>query len=108
MAPFCEYSVGHTLPPLFSLFDDLLVLQVPSFEVVYQWRLLQEQKLLANTVARGVQSPPIKTLNAQQVKRFTEHFQRLSQHGLNTLNQQARWVLRQNAAHQITAIKENN
>ncbi|KZN48481.1 hypothetical protein [Pseudoalteromonas luteoviolacea] len=61
---------------LFSLFDNLVFLNGQSFEYVYQWRLEQEQKLIAS---RG------KGMNERQVHEFIQSYQRLTEWGIETL-----------------------
>ncbi|MDK1286045.1 kinase [Pseudoalteromonas umbrosa] len=61
---------------LFSLFDNLVFLNGQSFEYVYQWRLEQEQKLIAS---RG------KGMGEQQVYEFIQSYQRLTEWGIETL-----------------------
>ncbi len=89
---------------LFALLDDLLVLQAPSFEVVYQWRLLQEQKLIEGLAASGQNNSINHTLNAEQVKRFISHYQRLTEHALRCLPERASWVLYQNDQHEFIRL----
>ncbi|MGL1957343.1 MAG: kinase [Colwellia sp.] len=71
--------------PLYSFINYWVVLQAPSFDCVYRWRLEQEQKL--------AQSLPIteqcKIMNDTQVLDFIRYFQRLTEHGLKTLAQTA-------------------
>ncbi|MCF6442625.1 kinase [Pseudoalteromonas luteoviolacea] len=61
---------------LFSFFDSLVFLNGQNFEYVYQWRLEQEQKLIAS---RG------KGMNEQQVHEFIQSYQRLTEWGIETL-----------------------
>ena len=86
---------------LFSLLDDLLVLQAPSFDVVYEWRLLQEQKLINSLQAQGNVHEGSRTLSNAEVKRFISHYQRLTEHALTCLPSRASWVLYQNSQHEF-------
>ena len=86
---------------LFNQFDRLLVLQAPSFQSVYQWRLEQEQKLIASR--RGESSRQVtRTLTPEQLKDFVSHYERLTRHGLDTLPDQAHWCLYLNKNHQFS------
>lgn len=85
---------------LFSLLDYLLVLKPPSFDCVYRWRLLQEEKLkkqLGDARYTGVMSP-------EQVQRFISHYQRLTEHGIQQLPQKADWLLTVEEDHNISAL----
>lgn len=78
--------VNHTLQydyqPLYAFMDTWLMLKAPSFDVVFQWRLEQEQKLAIANVnsdsAKGV-------MTESEVNEFIQFFQRLTVHGLNLL-----------------------
>lgn len=71
--------------PLYQKMDFWLALQAPSFDCVYQWRLEQEQKLQA----RNVGIPNSKIMTPAQILNFTQHFQRLSVQGCNTISHSA-------------------
>ena len=92
---------GH-YSALFELLDCLAVLKAPSFNSVFQWRLLQEQKLeqhwLQLPAAQRVHS---KILNPSEIERFISHYQRLTEHGLRTLPTTADWLLPLGDDHQI-------
>ncbi len=80
----------------FRRLDLLIVLQVPSFAQVYEWRRLQERKL--------AEKPGTKTHHIMQeddLKRFIQHFERLSRNGLAVLPEKADILLKLNAAHEI-------
>lgn len=92
---------------LFDELDALAVLKAPSFDCVYDWRLLQEQKLSASLV-NASEAERSKLLTPEQVKRFISHYQRLTEHGLVTLPAQADWVFELNNDHQITHMKSRH
>lgn len=73
---------------LFGLLDGLLMLQVPSFDKVYEWRALQESKL-----DQG--------MNAAQLQHFIMHYERLTRYMLSEMPQRADRVLRIGNDHQI-------
>jgi len=85
-----------------QLFDDidwLLMLKAPSFSVVYDWRLLQEQKLAQSTAHGG------SLLNAQQVGRFIAHYQRLTEHCLHRIPDVADAVIELDDRHRMTTLR---
>ena len=91
---------------IFSQLDVLIALQAPSFDCVFEWRQLQEQKLIDSLESQGKGTEL--TLSPVQVKRFIQHYQRLTEHGLKSLKQDANYVLELNADHRITALLENS
>lgn len=84
---------------LFAQLEELLVIQAPSFDVVHNWRLLQEEKLKAKMAHKGVHN--LKLMTSEEIKHFISHYQRLTQHALTTLAKRARWVLHLDAEHNI-------
>lgn len=90
-------QLEQTYSPLFKELNKLIVLNAPSFECVYQWRLLQEEKLREKTPTEQQD----KLLSPDQVKRFISHYQRLTEHALASLPTQADWTYFLNADHNI-------
>ncbi|WP_235188589.1 hypothetical protein [Catenovulum agarivorans] len=79
---------------LFSLFDQLIMLKAPSFECVYRWRQNQEDKLRAKQSTRF-------TMTEAELKRFIQHYQRLTEHALATLPEHAQLVIHLNEQQQF-------
>jgi D-glycerate 3-kinase len=88
---------------LFTKIDKLVVLQAPSFECVFEWRWLQEQKLIA-TYQRKDTEKPAQLLNQTEIRRFISHYERLTRHCIDTLPAQADWVLKLDKNHHITEL----
>ena len=88
---------------LFSNFDYMILLLAPCFESVYQWRLLQEQKLAAqSTTSRA--DPRNKLMDEAQLKRFIQHYERVSRNCLRTLPDRADLILKLNNCHAIESV----
>jgi len=90
---------GH-YQQLFNRLQYLVVLSAPSFDAVYQWRLLQEQKL----ARRWQQLHPDKPAQIQtpaQLERFIAHYQRLTEWALLSLPGQADVEFSLDQEHQI-------
>jgi D-glycerate 3-kinase len=87
--------------PLYALMNKWVMLKAPSFNDVYNWRLEQEQKLVAATATQDQSG----IMNEQQVLQFIQYYQRLTEHGLNTLGQKCDHVFELNSARQITTHK---
>lgn len=69
--------------PLFDGFDRLVLLQAPSFEVVFDWRREQERKLARRVAASG--EPATRVMNEAQLARFIAHYERLTRHILQEM-----------------------
>lgn len=63
---------------LFAAIDELVLLQSPDFAAVYGWRLEQERKLCERLVAAGADTSRL--MDAPQLARFLQHFERLTRH----------------------------
>jgi D-glycerate 3-kinase len=87
--------------PLYRLMDKWIMLKAPSFEDVYAWRLEQEQKLNTATV----NSDNAGIMDEQQIQRFIQHYQRLTEHALKTLPKICDHVFELNSARAIIAHK---
>ena len=76
---------------LFGELDALLLLQAPSFDAVFEWRWQQEQRL-SEQFQRDHPDRPNPTMTRSEVADFVLHYQRLTEHGLRTLADQADFV----------------
>ncbi len=84
---------------LFALCDLLVFLKIPAFEKVYQWRGLQERKLGSNINDRHQAM-----MNEADLRRFIQHYERITRASLQTLPQTADLVLSLNDAHEIESM----
>lgn len=71
----------HAYQALFDLVNVWAMLKAPNFECVYNWRLEQEQKLVAHNQSNQI-------MDAAAIKEFIQYFQRLTEHALTTLPQE--------------------
>lgn len=78
---FANRQLAKHYQPMYALMDFWIMLKAPSFQDVYTWRLEQEQKLIAATTDQD--APGL--MNPRQIARFIQFYQRLTQHGLDTL-----------------------
>ena len=85
---------------LFDLADMLVYLQVPSFEKVYEWRGLQEQKL-----AQSATENNHAVMDEQQLARFIQHYERITRACLQQLPQRADLVLQLDEHHAIQSLQ---
>ena len=84
---------------LFDQADMKVLLEAPGFEKVYEWRGLQEKKLAQDTSGnhQGV-------MNEAQLKRFIQHYERITRHALKWLPQSSHVVITLDDNHAISAM----
>ncbi len=78
---FVNAALTDRYPPLFAL-DALVLLAAPGFEVVKQWRTQQEHALAAD-IAAGRRTGH--AMSDDQIMRFIQFYQRLTQHILSEM-----------------------
>ena len=83
---------------VFARLDRLIFLCAPDFDSVYRWRGLQEAKLRESAGAAGSA-----IMNEAQLRRFIEHYERLTRHALATLPDAADWMFVLDDSQQIVA-----
>jgi len=79
---------------LFAKLDALVFLKAPGFDAVYRWRLEQEQKLAAIATGNGSG-----IMNADQISRFIQHYERITRNDFALLPEKAAVVLELDDAH---------
>lgn len=94
---YVNTQLGLGYQQVFASIDVLVMLHAPGFEQVLEWRNLQEEKLRQKS---GNQSAG---MQAAQIERFIQHFERLTRHCLLTLPRQADIVFNLDAAHRVVS-----
>ena len=85
---YINQSLAGNYQQLFAMVDQLIMLQAPSFDAVYNWRLEQENKLIEHL--KSTASPAKSGLmSAQQILRFIQYFQRITEHSLQEMPRRA-------------------
>jgi len=89
---------------IYQMVDLWIMLQAPSFDCIYQWRLEQEQKL-ADKLELAADSAPgqNQVMSAQQIARFIQHYQRLTEHTLQQLPAGVHYLFRLDRERRIIA-----
>lgn len=77
---FVNTQLGGEYQTLFDQVQYWIMLKGPSFDDVYQWRCEQEHKLAARQNNQGTA-----IMSDEQVARFIQHYQRLTEHCFATL-----------------------
>lgn len=104
---YVNTCLANDYQSLFSMIDYTVMLAPPSFKCVFDWRLLQEEKLKEKLLAAGDNKAHDGIMNPEQIKRFISHYQRLTEHALITMPNKADWLLRLGEDHSITALEKN-
>jgi D-glycerate 3-kinase len=83
---------------LFQHISLLVTLQAPDFKQIIHWRTLQEDKLKARSTENtdGI-------MDLLELKRFVQHFERLTRHGLATMPSTADITYQLDSNHRIIA-----
>lgn len=93
---WCNAALARDYPALWAAMDRLMFLQPPGFEVVFDWRLQQEQRLQAA-------APHRPAMDAAGIARFVQHFERVSRQALCTLPDRAHRVVALDATRRVQA-----
>lgn len=95
---YVNQQLAQAYQPLFAKLDYLVMLKAPSMEAIEEWRWLQEQKLIAATEGKGEG-----LMTQAQVKRFIQHYERLTRHILQEMPSRADAVFHLSHDHTIAA-----
>lgn len=78
-------TLARDYAPLYALVDYLIMLKAPDFDQVLAWRQQQEEKL----AARHATGQASRIMSPDQLRRFVQHYERLTRHALATLPERA-------------------
>ncbi len=101
---YVNQQLADDYQDLFAMIDYWLMLQAPGFDCIYQWRRQQEQSLAASVDTSGQMS----IMNDQDLARFIQFYQRLTEHCLQQLPTRMDTVLTLNTEQQITGLLRPN
>ena len=91
----------------FRYADISIMLNAVEFERIYAWRSLQEQKL-RQAASVSISATQQYVMDDNQLKRFIQHYERISRHTLTHLPHNADVVLPIAADHSIIDIVQNH
>ncbi len=94
---YVNAALRERYPPLFAL-DALVLLAAPGFDVVRAWRTQQEHQLAAD-IASGKRTG--QAMSDDQVVRFIQFYQRLTQHILTEMPARADLTVRLDADRRV-------
>ncbi|WP_432470881.1 hypothetical protein [Amphritea sp. HPY] len=96
---------------LFDMIDVLVMLKVPSMEAVFSWRSQQEKKLAERVkYIYDTQQPTqhLRIMDEAQIKRFIQHYERLTRNMLQEMPGRADICLELNENHKTSKIHINH
>ncbi len=91
---------------LFALLDRLVMLKVPDMACVFRWRLAQERELAKRYLSYPDQS--LRLMNAAELQRFIQHYQRLTCWMLEEMPKRADVVIPLDQHHRFESIQINH
>ena len=94
---YVNHQLATTYTAFFNALDALVFLEAPGFDAIYRWRLDQERKLAASVGADGTH-----IMDEASLKRFLQHYERITRHNLVSLRERADVVLALNPDHAVT------
>ena len=97
---------GH-YQALFSMVDLLVMLAPPRFERITEWRLEQEHQLAASELAAGRPLAGSRIMGDAGIRRFVQHFERLTRHMLADMPRRADLVARLGENRELLALDQN-
>ena len=83
---------------LFANIDYFIFIKIPSFKMVFKWRLLQEKKLRKKSYSNK------KIMNYKEIKRFIMFYQRITLQMIKDLSKSASVVMFMRKNHEIKKI----
>jgi len=97
---FVNSQLAGRYQSVFNQIQFLIMLKAPSYEQVFEWRKLQEEKL------RKISSLDASALmNEEQLERFIQHYERLTRHSLKFLPEKSDVLLELDTNHHVASAK---
>lgn len=100
---YVNTQLGTRYRALFARIDELVLLQAPTFEVVYEWRAEQERKLRERLERSGGDTSRL--MNEAALRHFIAHYERLTRHIMSEMPARADVVIELDAARHAAGLK---
>ena len=95
---YVNRQIGEGYQDIYQLLDLWIMLQAPSFECVYRWRLEQETRLADDAKKQ--------LMTGSQIAMFVQHYQRLTEHSLRQLPGMVHYLFRLDEDRQVVGYEE--
>ena len=102
---YVNHAIQTDYQPLFDLVDTLVMLQAPSFDTVFNWRLEQEQKMIQRLSKEGKEIGS-GVMSEQQILRFISYFQRVTENILSEMPGRADHLFKLGKSREITGYSQ--
>ena len=104
---YVNQQLATVYPRLFARIDKTIFLQAPDFDSIYRWRLQQEE----NNADALRSSPTLAAaagnrskghiMGPEELRRFIQHYERLTRHALKLMPERADVVIELGAGHEV-------
>ena len=95
---FVNEKLKKEYKKIFAMIDYYIFMKIPNFNMVFKWRLLQENKL------RKVSRCKKKIMSYKDIKRFIMFYQRITLQMVKDLSKSASVVMLLNKNHKIKKV----
>lgn len=100
---FVNNALSSNYQTLFDSIDKLIMLRAPSFDTVFNWRLEQEQKMIAR-LAEQNDADRSGVMSEAQIAEFIAHYQRITDFSLAEMPSRADYLFQLDSHRQIMAF----
>ena len=101
---YVNQRIVEEYQPFYQSLDIWIMLQAPSFDCVYRWRLEQEEKLAQRLRAeRAPDTVADRLMSPAEICRFIQHYQRLTEHTLGDLPDRVHYLFRLDEQRRVVA-----
>ena len=108
---YVNRQLATIYPRLFSRIDKTIFLKAPDFDSIYRWRLEQEAKnaealrSIPTPVAAAGNRADSRIMGAEQLRRFIQHYERLTRHALKVMPDRADAIIDLGADHEMLEMR---
>jgi D-glycerate 3-kinase len=102
---YVNEQLGRRYRSLFARIDELVLLKSPTFEIVYAWRAEQERKLRESIERAGGDTSRL--MGEAALRRFIEHYERLTRHILDEMPTRADIVIEFDAERRPRGLRKS-
>jgi D-glycerate 3-kinase len=99
---YANQQLAGSYQALFNPISKLIFLRAPDFDSIFRWRLQQEAQ---NEAEPGPAAHSTQAMGPEQLKRFIQHYQRLTQHALKVMPERADVVLELGPEHEVRGLR---
>ena len=102
---FVNHALTKDYEPLFDILDGLIMLRAPSFDTVFNWRLEQEQKMIARLKSQD-DADYSGVMSEAQIAEFIAHYQRITEHSLEEMPSRADHLFQLGSQREIIEYRQ--